>query len=198
MWNLTKSRMISRSWRQLTGQLRQFLNLLLEKAIAQRQCTSCMGGIVHGLLTSTFSNIFFAFFFAFFCIIVSCFCYCSLVLVMCDELHICSVHNPMWCVMWTIGRNTTVMGKLWQLNVFNSAWVESSIHMSAHFFCHLSTNYIPCSYHSGVPLSTSTWLHTIPNLSTSPQHQLQDWLRWLLQQPCVMTTLLQWLLQQQK
>ena len=33
---------------------------------------------------------------------------CSLGPVMCDETHICSVHNPPWCVIWTSSRNGTV------------------------------------------------------------------------------------------
>jgi len=34
---------------------------------------------------------------------------CSQVLVMCDESQIGSVHEALWCVMWTIGRNGTVI-----------------------------------------------------------------------------------------
>ena len=42
---------------------------------------------------------------------------CSQVLVMCDESQIGSVHEALWCVMWTIDQNGTVV-----LLKFSSVW----------------------------------------------------------------------------
>ena len=60
----------------------------------------------------------------FFLYLQSQFWECSQVLVMRDECQIGSVHEVLWCVMWTIGRNGTVVG-FWRPIIWQ--WHENEI-----------------------------------------------------------------------